>query len=242
MSRPFISFVRSLTRCANCPHRIGPRKLAEALVASRLQWEENRNAGCNQDHTTPEGTPLTEETPDTTVIESNDYSVSPSTSPSSMLTLKTTKSRPRLTTSTPGTAILGVVPLLSRSRDSIQVPPPPAVVNGGAESVIPSMDGLGLSDIPCLSKQGTPEPNKRFILIVDDNAINIKARFILVIYLTDGLTFLVQILTAYMMKLEHPCVPAMNGLEAFQIYNSNPEKFRCIVTGMLSPSWSRSLT
>lgn len=38
-----------------------------------------------------------------------------------------------------------------------------------------------------------------------------------------------------MLKLGHPHVSAMNGLEAMQTYTSSPERFRCIVTGMLHP-------
>ncbi|KAM7186265.1 hypothetical protein V8F20_011470 [Naviculisporaceae sp. PSN 640] len=163
---------------------IGPRKLAEALVASRLQWEENKKATCDGNLAVPNGRPLAEEAPHSpATVSDNDLNAPAATS------------------------------------DSLAVQLPDAKKNGVTAALVPSIPGNGLSDITSISpsRKEFTEPNKRFILVVDDNPINIK------------------IIIAYVNRLKHPYVSAMNGLEAFQTYNNNPEKFRCIVTDISMP-------
>ena len=61
-------------------------------------------------------------------------------------------------------------------------------------------------------------PQAPSILVVDDNAINLK------------------VLKAYMNKLKHPHVAAVNGLEALQIYTSStPNTIRCVLTDISMP-------
>lgn len=165
--------------------------------------------------------------------EQLDFTASPETEIAS----SPSKSRPRLTINTPGTPVVGVLPL-GRENGSM-VPTPSNAETGTQEVTVPSLDGLGLSDVPGLpAKQGSPEPTKRSILIVDDNPINIK-----VCPSPPGCMFPnaniwthpLQSLTAYMIKLKHSYVSAMNGLEAMKMYNGNPEKFRCIVTDISMP-------
>jgi len=52
---------------------------------------------------------------------------------------------------------------------------------------------------------------------VDDNAINLR------------------ILAAYMGKLEYDCTTAENGLEALQLYASEPSRYSCVLTDISMP-------
>ncbi|KAM7183949.1 hypothetical protein V8F33_013265 [Rhypophila sp. PSN 637] len=191
---------------------IGPRKLADALVASRVQWEKNRNGSSPPDGVAEN--PLAKNMPKTPTAASEDLSMHLTGSPTSLSPSSRPKVRPRMATSTPSTPILSVLPC-SKNGDVLPLP----LDSGIGESALPvsSLDGSGLFDVVGSPVGEESEPSKQSILIVDDNAINIK------------------ILTAYMTKLKHPFVPAMNGLEAMEIYTSSPEKFRCIVTDISMP-------
>lgn len=73
-----------------------------------------------------------------------------------------------------------------------------------------------------------------FIMIVDDNQINIKVCDL------PGKgrwepTDASQILAAYMSKLNHPYRSASNGQEAFEMYIKSPADYRCILTGRFDP-------
>lgn len=93
-------------------------------------------------------------------------------------------------------------------------------VMGSCNSVVETGDGDGES-LP-------------FIMIVDDNQINIK------VCCLPGqgrweLTDRNQILAAYMAKLNHPHRSASNGQEAFEMYIKSPADYRCILTGTVEP-------
>ncbi|KAK0751241.1 hypothetical protein B0T18DRAFT_485887 [Schizothecium vesticola] len=77
------------------------------------------------------------------------------------------------------------------------------VVMGSYNSVVETGDGNGDS-LP-------------FIMIVDDNQINIK------------------MLAACMSKLNHPHRSAINGQEAFEMYIKSPADYRCILTDISMP-------
>ncbi|KAK4208397.1 hypothetical protein QBC37DRAFT_476060 [Rhypophila decipiens] len=192
---------------------IGPRKLADALVASRMQWEKHRNGTSPQDGATDN--PLAKGMPKTPTAASKDASKPLTRSPTPLSPSTRPKVRLRMANSTPSTPILSVLPLCPKNKDVLPLPLDSAI----GESALPvsSLDGSGLSDVVRCPEGEESEPSKQSILIVDDNAINIK------------------ILTAYMTKLKHPFVPALNGLEAMEIYTSSPEKFRCIVTDISMP-------
>lgn len=73
-------------------------------------------------------------------------------------------------------------------------------------------------------------------LLVDDNPINLKVRLP-----TTGQASVqdtnqrAQILSAYMRKLQKRHATASNGLEALQVYTSQPYRFCCILIGMYAP-------
>ncbi|KAK4447931.1 hypothetical protein QBC34DRAFT_408549 [Podospora aff. communis PSN243] len=163
---------------------VGPRKLADALVASRLRFEEAVHSGVPSDangNLTPAVTPPYSRSPMT---------LSHPTSPTEH------RHRPLRMTITvePRSPGRPDTPLAPTPRPSLTALPP-----------VPEKNATAF---------GETGPS---ILIVDDNAINLK------------------ILSHFLRKLHIPHSQALNGLEALEMYTKAPTDFKCILTDISMP-------
>ncbi|KAK5661624.1 hypothetical protein OQA88_9724 [Cercophora sp. LCS_1] len=156
---------------------IGPRKLADALVAARRRFQENTFVGLDG-------------------VDSSPHSAESVASP----------------------------PLLPPNGELLS----PMIMDEPVHGSFPisTIDGpspLLQPHIEQMNKEGSYNTGlasplmPKSILIVDDNPINIK------------------ILTAYMLKLNHPHATALNGLEAVNMYTKSPGDFNCILTDISMP-------
>ncbi|KAK3332394.1 hsp90-like protein [Cercophora scortea] len=187
---------------------IGPRKLADALLASRLRWQDVLRATAES---SAARTPLTGPFP------------SPLSAPGGWLNntpplafpfrTETPIDKSRL--SIPSIPPEVVVPV---EEDPVATPP---VATPAAEMLLPSlmpqpeiMVSVASGADSTYPKSPDPRPS---VLIVDDNIINLK------------------ILEAYMTKLKYPHTTAMNGREAVEIYTKSPGEYRCILTDISMP-------
>ncbi|KAK3938666.1 hypothetical protein QBC46DRAFT_389771 [Diplogelasinospora grovesii] len=191
----------SKMKFACLPQPIGPRKLAEALLTARSRWEE----ALKSTPPTETGRSGSGATIDDPVLPSSPPPgaiLSPQDEP--LLQVSQTKSGPVISeTSLPIHIHEEPVARAPTTLISPLSPPPTGIV-------VPSQDGL--------ANAITHAPEARpSILIVDDNAINLK------------------ILVAYMVKLKHPHTTAMNGLEAMELYIKSPSEYSCILTDISMP-------
>ncbi|KAK3316752.1 hsp90-like protein [Apodospora peruviana] len=166
---------------------IGPRKLAEALLASRLLWNKLRLTARFHDDLSPGSSASSS---DNLYLEDDDWipsTVSPFAGGSDKI-------------------ITTQLPILPESDGGLGH-------DGDGPGLVTSVK-VAESDSKA---DGELEEHPSSILIVDDNAINLK------------------ILAAYMMKLGHAHVSAMNGREAVDLYTKSPGEFECIVTDISMP-------
>ncbi|KAK3395293.1 hsp90-like protein [Podospora didyma] len=182
---------------------IGPRKLAEALLASRVRFNDDLDA------MTSAAAPVLDqsEQPARSAMSSpGDVFINPM--------LDQTPLKP--TSHTTDDHSLKRPPLISDKKMSVKGDD----LKDGHEVLLPSLlpkpvvvptsDGL----VSAVSQAPDPRPK---ILIVDDNAINLK------------------ILAAYMIKLGQPHSTATNGLEAVEIFTKSPSEYSCILTDISMP-------
>ncbi|KAK1834106.1 hypothetical protein QBC39DRAFT_252988 [Podospora conica] len=166
---------------ANCCHRgkawfigqpIGPRKLADALVASRTRFHEGGGSVTDGGGS----------------VEGSLCSPGWAATTSGPFSPLVAEGYPDMLFGS-GKTNGGILP---QALDAVM---------GSCSSVVTKGDGDSLP----------------FIMIVDDNQINIK------------------ILAAYMSRLNHPHRSASNGQEAFDMYVKAPADYRCILTDISMP-------
>ncbi|KAK3682190.1 hsp90-like protein [Podospora appendiculata] len=188
---------------------IGPRKLADALLASRLRWKDVLRATTES---SAARTPLTGPFP------------SPLSAPGGWLSNTPPVAFP-FKTETPidnsHLSVPSVPPEVILPVEVEPVPTPPVPSPAGPELLLPSLmpqPEIMISVAGGADSTNLKSPDLRpSVLIVDDNIINLK------------------ILEAYMTKLKYPHTTAMNGREAVEIYTKSPGEYRCILTDISMP-------
>ncbi|KAJ0122085.1 hypothetical protein J7T55_002597 [Diaporthe amygdali] len=184
----------------------GPRKLARALVHLLGMWKTKQEQAAQQlmpHHTTSvdvlptsatKGTQVTLVSRDTVVPERKAHQGHDVT----------------VVTSTRATVVANTAPRSSAEMDPTPLPTPPeeSTLGGDVPAMTPVVERTDPMEIV-----GKPPS----VLIVDDNAINLK------------------ILSAYMKKLKRPYVTAINGLESSEMYAHCPSDYCCILTDISMP-------
>ncbi|POS73325.1 hypothetical protein DHEL01_v208281 [Diaporthe helianthi] len=183
----------------------GPRKLARSLVHLLVMWRTKQQQQPAPQHTTSVDVLPTSATRGTQVDDDGAGLIVPER-------VETEGHGVTIVTSKRATVVAATAPPMTPAEtDPTPLPTPPEESTlGGA--VVDAMT-------PVVEKANPMEAivQPASVLIVDDNAINLK------------------ILSAYMKKLKMPYVTAINGLESSEMYAHCPSDYCCILTDISMP-------
>ncbi|KAH8895377.1 hypothetical protein GQ53DRAFT_839022 [Thozetella sp. PMI_491] len=169
---------------------VGPRKLARALLASQLRYQRGQTS---MPALMIDGRDLNE-----TTAPSKDGDVTNTD-------IGIVKSKLQAVEE----GQVSLAPEITQPSATLADPPP--------RPVRPSAVRQMSADLLAARGGAINMGHRTWILIVDDNAINLK------------------ILGAYMSKLKYSYTTAVNGLEALDIYTSTPNKYSCVLTDISMP-------
>ncbi|KAH8203720.1 hypothetical protein TruAng_002133 [Truncatella angustata] len=121
----------------------------------------------------------------------------------------------------PDFVICALAQEMEKATLPIQVLPKPANSKASGpllqQPLLKQPENVVVAEVNAPGSSGPTLDSRKPILIVDDNAINLK------------------IMAAYLTKLKYTFTTAINGLEALQIYTGNPGKYSCLLTDISMP-------
>ncbi|KAK1963200.1 hsp90-like protein [Colletotrichum sublineola] len=185
----------------------GPRKVAKALVCALERWKQ-RQPAAGPIPVSPQSDAFPPPAPSPRALKSDTLTTRPRAQSETVRIVRVTSPPPDNALPSPGDS------WIANTNDShnftLTLPFRPAA--SAATSPVSAASAKGSTNTSVPPSPGTTKSASEFLL-VDDNAINLK------------------ILSAYMKRLQKRHTTASNGLEALQVYTSQPQRFCCILIG-----------